>query len=394
MDDSVSVEDLTGSEDDVDISSPDSTPTKYTPFQPRFRVQIPDAVKDGDALLFTVKVFKLEARAEESSTIKRQYEDVEWLHHLLVTHNNTDGVIIPPLPPRPEADAKSAESKSKKQLGSDTKFIMPDEFNKESRVIEKYLQLMLAHEVFGKDKNLETFLCEEKAPERTKINMGILGRLSTSVEKARKGQHKDIDEYFHKKREWSTEYSKIIKDTSANFNKMVYAQMRLGTCFENVSSALNWSGLNRDEESVKVNRLLVTLSRATEDSKHGLETLSASAEKTLGFELDLNARYMDSVKEMLFRRTCLLIDYQDANRALEKAKPQKKQAAEEVQTTAQKAYNNCCEQARNEMKSFLQQRMLSFQDGLILYAESQIKTARDTYALLAKTMTVLKQSEL
>ncbi|KAK3578316.1 hypothetical protein CHS0354_004225 [Potamilus streckersoni] len=394
MDENDSVEDFTSSEDDVDISSPDSTPTKYTPFQPRFRVQIPDAVKDGDALLFTLKVFKWDVIDEEISTVKRQYEDVEWLHHLLVTANNTDGVIIPPLPPRPEADAKSAESKSKKQLGSDTKIIMPDEFSKDSRVIEKYLQLMIAHEVFGKDKNLETFLCEEKAPEHTKINMGLLGRLSTSVERARKGHHRDIDEYFHKKREWAADYSKIIKETSSNFNKMVYAQMRLGTCYEHVSTALNCSGLNRDDESVKVNRLLITLSRATEDSKHGLEMLSASAEKTLGFELDLNARYMDSVKEMLFRRTCLLIDYQDANRALEKAKPQKKQAAEEVQATAQKAYDNCCEQARNELKSFLQQRMLSFQDGLILYAESQIKTARDTYALLTKTMMVLKQSEL
>ena len=29
---------------------------------------------------------------------------------------------------------------------------------------------------------------------------------------------------------------------------------------------------------------------------------------------------------MLFRRTCLLVDYEDANRALDKAKPAKRQA--------------------------------------------------------------------
>lgn len=46
----------------------------------------------------------------------------------------------------------------------------------------------------------------------------------------------------------------------------------------------------------------------------------------MGFQLDLHARYMDSVKDMLFRRTCLLVDYEDANRALEKAKPAKRKA--------------------------------------------------------------------
>lgn len=35
-------------------------------------------------------------------------------------------------------DAKSAESKSKKQLGSDTKIVIPDEFTRDCRQIEKY----------------------------------------------------------------------------------------------------------------------------------------------------------------------------------------------------------------------------------------------------------------
>ena len=38
--------------------------------------------------------------------------------------------------------------------------------------------------------------------------------------------------------------------------------------------------------------------------------------------------------------------------------------------------------------------MLAYQDGLTSFAESQIKTARDTYTLLAKTMTSLKQMDI
>ena len=47
-----------------------------------------------------------------------------------------------------------------------------------------------------------------------------------------------------------------------------------------------------------------------------------------------------------------------------------------------------------QFKLFLQSRMLAYQDGLTNYAESQIKTARDTYTLLAKTMTGLKQMDI
>ncbi|KAJ8311257.1 hypothetical protein KUTeg_011192 [Tegillarca granosa] len=174
---------------------------------------------------------------------------------------------VPPLPPRPEVDAKAAESKSKKQLGSDTKVIVPDEFNKDCRNIEKYLRLVVNHEILGKDKTLHQFLCESEAPFGTNVKRGFMSRLSSKVEEARKGQHKDIDEYFHKQREWATEYTRLKKETS---------------------------------------------------------------------------------DEMLFRRTCSLVEYEDSNRNLDKAKPNKQQAAEDAKKKADKAYEDCTENARRE----------------------------------------------
>lgn len=119
--------------------------------------------------------------------------------------------------------------------------------------------------------------------------------------------------------------------------------------------------------------------------QHGLEVMSRNDEKTLGVHLDLYSKYMESVKvgvldfyvlslslslmsftlyrkkdeniqsgflylwqlylqknsyilyicgiyrvttlqEMLFRRTCLMVSYEEANKALEKAKPNKREA--------------------------------------------------------------------
>lgn len=140
-------------------------------------------------------------------------------------------------------------------------------------------------------------------------------------------------------------------------------------------------------------RYLRKLGDGLESAKHGLEVLSANDEMTVAFQLDLFARYMEAVKEMLFKRTCLMVDYEDSIKVLEKAKPNKKQAAEENKLTAEKAYEICTDNARKELRSFLQYRLISFEDCLSKFAESQIKTARDTHSLLIRTLNELKQMD-
>ncbi|KAL5012840.1 hypothetical protein ScPMuIL_011391 [Solemya velum] len=386
-----------GTMDDGDVeddqSSNDSTPTKAVPFKTLYYVTVSDAVKNGDSLQFTVQTTKADTN-ERLQTCTRQFEDVEWLQHCIITSSDVSGLIIPPLPPRPDIDPRTAESKSKKQLGSGTKVMVGDEFEKDCRNIQKYLRLILAHEVFGKDSTLQKFLVDKEPPIRARVKKGLMSRITSVVDEARKGQHRDIDEYFQKKRDWAAEYSRCVKEASANFNKMVYAQMRLAGCYSYVSTACSSTSVYRDEETVKINQLLLHLGQGLEEAKHGAEVLSANDERTFGFQLELYARHIDSVREMLFRRTCLLVDYEDANKALDKAKPNKRGLMEQNKMSAEKSYETCTDNARRELKTFLQQRMISFEDGLSSFAEAQIKTARDTYALLVKTLTTVKKQNL
>ena len=43
------------------------------------------------------------------------------------------------------------------------------------------------------------------------------------------------------------------------------------------------------------------------------------------------------------------------------------------------------------MVTYNRQRLLAFEEALSSFAEAKIKTARDTYALLAKSITAFKQ---
>ena len=46
-----------------------------------------------------------------------------------------------------------------------------------------------------------------------------------------------------------------------------------------------------------------------------------------------------------------------------------------------------------QIQNFNRQRILMMQEGLTMYADAKVKTARDTYALLAKSLADLKKMD-
>ena len=45
-----------------------------------------------------------------------------------------------------------------------------------------------------------------------------------------------------------------------------------------------------------------------------------------------------------------------------------------------------------QLMEYHQQRRIALQEALVVYADAKIKTARDTYALLARSLVLFKQS--
>ncbi|XP_074645289.1 sorting nexin-32-like [Tubulanus polymorphus] len=372
--------------------SPFSSSPIVEPFEPAFtNVCVCDATKDGDVVKYSVTCNRTSGGGQKYDVI-RQYEDFEWLSHCILTHNNTYGIIAPPLPPKPIVEPKTAERQSREQLGTTSRLVKADDYMKDCRNLEKYLKLVITHWAFGKDKTLDDFLTCTESLNTAKVKKGIFGRLTSSIDQARKFSRKDIDDYFQKERDWLATYSQYLHEASRNFNKNVYATLRLSIAYSHLATAMSLGASSyADENSAFINKLCAKLGEAYEDMKQGLEVDYINEDNTLGFQLDLYARYLDSEKEMQFKRLCLMTEYEDAIKACEKAKPQKRAAAEEAKQIAEKVYEQCSDRARSELKAFHQQRLFALQDGIVQYADAKIKTARDTYALLAKTLTAIKQ---
>ncbi|KAL9960448.1 hypothetical protein ACROYT_G033909 [Oculina patagonica] len=356
-------------------------------------VKVLDASKDGEVVKFTIQTnIGNESEEEKGVIVLRQYEDLEWLYHCLIAHNNVDGVVIPPLPPKPVTTVSAAEAKSKKQLGKEAKNMVADEFSRDCRNMEKFLQLVVAHPAFSKDEELQKFLKEENPPVRTKVKKGMMESLSRAVGDFRHHNHKDLDEEFQKKRDFVEQYTPLTKETYLNFTKMVHSQQRAALAVNDFSSTLMTAATNDDNSTKALKGNFVTFSSALNGVKESLDVMSTNDDNTLGFTLELYSRYMEAAKEMLFRRTCKLVEFENATKALEKAKPKNQEALQKAKEDAEEAYNKISEVAKKEIIRYNEQRVLSLQSSLIQYAESRLKNGRDTYAILAKLLNDFKKS--
>ncbi|GAB6029172.1 hypothetical protein CHUAL_004947 [Chamberlinius hualienensis] len=262
--------------------------------------------------------------------IQRQYEDFEWLEHCLTASTNINGIIVPPLPPRPAVTTQMLEAKTKKQFGSCSRELRGDGFYKDSRVMELYLHFLLSHSTFGTDVALKDFLTKTEAPPRTKIKQGILSMITSRME-SWKSSHRDSEEFFQKEKEWVDDYGKSIISFSENLNKVICSQQKICNSLGQLSTALNVSVCPNDGFTGAVLSKLVTrFSGGLNDLKQSIEVQIHNEELTLVTTFEFYARYIQAEKEMLSRRTVLAIEYENCNKAMEKVKNDKFEQAHDL----------------------------------------------------------------
>ena len=82
--------------DPTDLILDDEAEDQGKPLLPFFSVKFLDDIsKDGDVVRYKLRVKKLTAPIQElendvSSVIEREYEDFQFLHHVLTTHNQVN----------------------------------------------------------------------------------------------------------------------------------------------------------------------------------------------------------------------------------------------------------------------------------------------------------------
>ncbi|XP_028262189.1 sorting nexin-32 isoform X3 [Parambassis ranga] len=323
-------------------------------------IKVTEVLKDGDTLTFLIiskkdrhkpvvsPVFQLSGTGEYH--VDRTYDDFEWLQQHLFAQEDVpgiQGVIFPPLPAKPQVNASA---KTMKQLG----ILGLGEWQPYCKAMETFLRQVAAHSVLCRNKAVEVFLTSSAPPGRQKIRKNIFNRLSQAVEEMRKEGHK-------------------------KFLDMVLTEQKIAVACGHFSAALHLlvePGEDADKQAFS--RVCVKLSEVFESMKKNMTSVAENNMSTLGLGLDLESRHQEAEKEMLFRRTCKLVELESTKRNAEKAKPVKKLAMEEVKKAAETEFEHICRVAKQEITRFEKVRVEMLQQALVQWCEKQLLTAKES----------------
>ncbi|XP_004545002.1 sorting nexin-5 [Maylandia zebra] len=336
-------------------------------------IKVTEVLKDGDTLTFIIVSQKLSGTGEYH--VDRTYEDFEWLQQHLFSQGDVpgiQGVIFPPLPAKPQVNASP---RSIKQLG----FLALGECQPYCKALETFLQQVAAHSILSKNKAVEVFLTSSDPPGRQKVKKNIFNRLSQAVEEMRKEGHKDVDEFFQNERDHNLVLTGCTKTAAEKFLDVVATEQKIAVACGHFSTALHLCvEPGEDPDKQAFSRVCVKLSEVFESIKKNMTSVAENNVNTLGLGLDLESRYQEAEREMLFRRTCKLVELENAQRNVEKAKPVKKAAMEEVKKAAETEFEHTSGVAKQEIVRFQGARVEMLQQALVGWCEKQLLTAKES----------------
>ncbi|XP_038267608.1 sorting nexin-32 [Dermochelys coriacea] len=174
------------------------SPSEELATDPSLQVEISDAVSERDKVKFTVQTkSSLPDFTRPALSVVRQHEDFVWLHDTFSENDEYAGIIIPPVPPRPDFEA----SREKLQrLGEGNSTLTREEFAKMKQELEGeylaifkktvamhevFLQRLAAHPVLRRDHNFYVFLeYDQDLSVRGKNRKELLGGFFRNIVKS------------------------------------------------------------------------------------------------------------------------------------------------------------------------------------------------------------------
>ncbi|XP_056154194.1 sorting nexin-6 [Lampris incognitus] len=337
-------------------------------------IKVTEVVRDGDTLTFIIISQKLSGTGEYH--VDRTYEDFEWLQHHLFSEEDVpglQGVIFPPLPAKAQVNVSP---KVIKQLGF---LAMGQDWQPYCAALQTYLHQVAANSTLRKNRALEVFLTSLEPPGRQKVRKGIFNRLSQAVEGMRKEGHKDVDDFFQAERDRNLVLTGCTKTAAERFLDVVLSEQRIAVACGHFSTALQLCVDRGDDADQRAfNKICVKLSEVLDSMRKHIGEAAENNVSSLGLGLDLDCRYQEAEKEMLFRRTCKLMELEAASKNAEKAKPGKKAAMEELKKGAEEEFEHISGVAKLEIARLHSMRVEMLRRALIQWCEKQLITARES----------------
>ncbi|KAK0043714.1 sorting nexin-6 [Biomphalaria pfeifferi] len=373
-------------------------------------VDISDALSEREKVKFTVHTkTTLQQFKNSEMSVVRQHEEFVWLHDRFVENEEYAGIIIPPAPPKPDFDA----SREKLQrLGEGEGTMTKEEFTKMKQELEAeylatfkktvamhevFLQRLAAHPVLRHDVNFEVFLqyagdmsCRGKN-KKEKLG-GFFKSITKTADEVLISGQKDVDEFFESEKVFLIEYHNKIKDATSKADKMTKVHKNVSDSYIQISTGLVQLATI---ENTELDKVFSKVAEALEKARKLEGRVASDEDLKLSDTLRYYMRDSMAAKDLLYRRMRALVDYENANKALEKARTKNKEvaAAEKTQDLCCKKFEKISEVAKKEIQEFKTRRIAYFRKHLVELVELEIKHGKAQVQLLKNCITALQEKE-
>uniref|UniRef100_A0A8C2H6X5 Sorting nexin 6 n=1 Tax=Cyprinus carpio TaxID=7962 RepID=A0A8C2H6X5_CYPCA len=365
------------------------------------QVDISDALSERDKVKFTVHTKSTLPNFKQNEfSVVRQHEEFIWLHDSFVENEEYAGYIIPPAPPKPDFDA-SREKLQK--LGEGEGSMTKEEFTKMKQELEaEYLAIfkktvamhevflcrVAAHPVLRKDLNFHVFLeYNQDLSVRGKNKKEKLEDFFKNVVKSADGVLvagvKDVDDFFEHEKTFLLEYHNRVKDSSAKSDRMIRSHKSTFLFF--MGECVTFVNASGSHDHVACFQTLFPVQKIE-------ARVAADEDLKLADLLKYYLRESQAAKDLLYRRGRALVDYENANKALDKARAKNKDVlqAETTQQVCCQKFEKISESAKQELIDFKTRRVAAFRKNLVELAELELKHAKGNLQLLQSCLGVLK----
>ncbi|CAM4597618.1 unnamed protein product [Caretta caretta] len=386
------------------------SPSEELATDPSLQVEISDAVSERDKVKFTVQTKSSLADFNRPAlSVVRQHEDFVWLHDTFSENDEYAGIIIPPAPPRPDFEA----SREKLQrLGEGNSTLTREEFAKMKQELEGeylaifkktvamhevFLQRLAAHPVLRRDHNFYVFLeYDQDLSVRGKNRKELLGGFFRNIVKSADealitgvSGLKEVDEFFEHERTFLLEYHARVRDTCLKADRVMHSHKSLAEDYIPISVALGSLGT---QEVRQLQTSFLKLAELFERLRKLEGRVASDEDLKLSDLLKYYMRDSQAAKDLLYRRLRALADYENASKALDRARMRNKEVkpAEVHQQLCCQRFEQLSASAKQELTDFKSRRISAFRKNLIELAELELKHAKASSLLLRNTLIVLK----
>ncbi|KAB1262279.1 Sorting nexin-5 [Camelus dromedarius] len=376
---------------------------------PALQIDIPDALSERDKVKFTVHTkTTLPTFQSPEFSVTRQHEDFVWLHDTLIETADYAGLIIPPAPTKPDFDGPREKMQ---KLGEGEGSMTKEEFAKMKQELEAeylavfkktvsshevFLQRLSSHPVLSKDRNFHVFLeYDQDLSVRRKNTKEMFGGFFKSVVKSADevllSGVKEVDDFFEQEKNFLINYYNRIKDSCGKADRMTRSHKNVADDYIHTAACLHSLAL---EEPTVIKKYLLKVAELFEKLRKVESRVSSDEDLKLTELLRYYMLNIEAAKDLLYRRTKALIDYENSNKALDKARLKSKDVklAEAHQQECCQKFEQLSESAKEELISFKRKRVAAFRKNLIEMSELEIKHARNSVSLLQSCIDLFKNN--